>query len=342
MAKRLITQYAPTFFTITDDTIDQSHVNLIIDLLKKCNDQLTTIHIENTNDTDPGVIIQVKSESDDTDESEFIDKFWLKFLMSQESTDIIMTWSVSNNYNPEAVGEDTWYTLGRMHKHAAKVTNTSSSDYGYYGVARYEAVITEKEDIIVYCRYADEIITSGAVSRKNEVCQPIFAITRFSKIIDDELQSAIGIIYFNGQNTINPIGSGGTLYYNRISPKSAANDTSSAVPPYGGSGLIFPDSDLTSLKNNYFFCGNNYGAFWSAGGANKSAVNWNVKRPIYTNTPTEQPCLTILGLLYTHDAPYIATTTRMIELSRTNYTDGLYLFSGHKYYVTYGLAFLDE
>ena len=78
MAKRLITQYSPTYFTITDGVIDQSHVNSIINLLKKCNDHLTTIRIKNTNDTDPGVIIQVKSESDGTDESEYIDKFWLK------------------------------------------------------------------------------------------------------------------------------------------------------------------------------------------------------------------------------------------------------------------------
>lgn len=331
MAKRLITQYAPTFFTITDGEIDQSHVNLIIDLLKKCNDHLTTINIEDTNDTNPGVLIQDLTATDGTD------KFWLKFLMSQQSSDIIMTWSVSNNYDSTAVGEDTWYTLGLMHKHGAA---TSGSDQ-FYGLARYEAVITEKEDIIVYCRYIDEKITSGVPTRKNEACQPVFAITRFSKIVDDELQSAIGIICFNGQNTINPTGTG-SLYSNRISPKSATNDSSSAVPPIGGSGLIFPDSDLTSLKNNYYFYGADYGAFWSAGGPSKSAVNWNVKRPIYTNAPSEQPCLTILGLLYTHDAPYIGTTTRMIELSRTNYTDGLYLFSGHKYYVTYGLAFLDE
>ena len=73
-----------------------------------------------------------------------------------------------------------------------------------------------------------------------------------------------------------------------------------------------------------------------------SALSWNVKRPVYTNANSEAPSLTILSLLYSFDAPYVGTTTRMIEFSRIDYNDGLYQFSGHKYYVTWGLAFLDE
>lgn len=322
MAKRLITQYKPTYF----DGTDQSHVNLIIDLLKKCNDYLTTIHIKDTNDTDPGVIIQDKLENDGTD------KFWLKFLMKQE--DYSLTWSISNNYNAESVEEASWYPIGRMLQHGDHRSSTGD------GLARYEAVITEKEDIIIYCRYIDELNEFGSVTRQNEADQPVFAITRFSKIVDNELQSAIGIIYFNGQGEVDPTISNGTLYCNRISPKY--NSRVAAYPPYGGSGLIFPDSDLASLKNNYFHDSTELGAYWAAGGAYGNSVKWNVKRPIYTNAQTEEPCLTILGLLYTHDRPYVATTTRMIELSRTKFINGLYLFSGRKYYVTYGLAFLDE
>lgn len=324
MAKRLITQYKPTYF----DASDQSHVNLIIDLLKKCNDYLTTIHIKDTNDTDPGVIIQDKLENDGTD------KFWLKFLRDSEFS---LTWSISNNYNAESVEEASWYPIGRMQHHGDHSSSTGD------GLARYEAVITEKEDIIIYCRYIDELNAYGSVTRQNEADQPVFAITRFSKIVDNELQSAIGIIYFNGQgpNAGGPTTSNGTLYCNSISP-GYHGDYTYAYPPYGGSGLIFPDSDLTSLKNNYFHAGTNFGAYWAAGGAYGDSVNWNVKRPIYTNAQTEEPCLTILGLLYTHDRPYVGTTTRMIELSRTKFINGLYLFSGRKYYVTYGLAFLDE
>lgn len=328
MAKRLITQYKPTYFEVTNNAIDQSHVNLIIDLLKKCNDYLTTIYIKDTNDTDPGVIIQDKLENDGTD------KFWLKFLMKQE--DYSLNWSISNDYNAESVEEASWYPIGRMTRHSGESSSTG------HGLARYEAVITEKEDIIVYCRYIDELISNGSVTRQNEADQPVFAITRFSKIVDDELQSAIGIIYFNGQGTggVDPTSSS-TLYCNSISPKGIL-DYTYAYPPYGGSGLIFPDSDLTSLKNNYFHKSGELGAYWAAGGAYGNSVKWNVKRPIYTNAQTEEPCLTVLGLLYTHDRPYVATTTRMIELSRTKFINGLYLFSARKYYVTYGLAFLDE
>lgn len=327
MAKRLITQYKPTYFNASD----QSQVNLIIDLLKKCNDYLTTIYIKDTNDTDPGVIIQDKLENDGTD------KFWLKFLMNQ---DFSLTWSISNDYNAESVEEASWYPIGRMQQHG-----DYSSSRGY-GLARYEAVITEKEDIIIYCRYIDELISYGSVTRQNEADQPVFAITRFSKIVDNELQSAIGIIYFNGQGPsgVDPTtysNGNNVLYCNSISPGHHSSYTC-AYPPYGGSGLIFPDSDLTSLKNNYFHRKTELGAYWAAGGVYGSAVNWNVKRPIYTNAQTEEPCLTVLGLLYTHDRPYVATTTRMIELSRTKFINGLYLFSGRKYYVTYGLAFLDE
>lgn len=324
MAKRLITQYKPTYFDVTD----QSHVNLIIDLLKKCNDYLTTIHIKDTNDTDPGVIIQDKLENDGTD------KFWLKFLRDSEHS---LTWSISNNYNAESVEEASWYPIGIMQQHGANSSSTG------YGLARYEAVITEKEDIIIYCRYIDELISFGSVTRHHEAYQPVFAITRFSKIVDNELQSAIGIIYFNGQgpNAGGPTTDTGTLYCNSISPGYHSSYTC-AYPPYGGSGLIFPDSDLASLNNNYFHNSKDFGAYWAAGGAYGDSVRWNVKRPIYTNAQTEEPCLTILGLLYTHDRPYVATTTRMIELSRTKFINGLYLFSGRKYYVTYGLAFLDE
>lgn len=328
MAKRLITQYKPTYFTDTNNVLDQSQVKLIIDLLKKCNDYLTTIHIKDTNDTDPGVIIQDKLENDGTD------KFWLKFLMKLE--DYTLTWSISNNYNAESVEEASWYPIGRMRRHG------SYSSSSGYGLARYEAVITEKEDIIIYCRYIDELIEQGSVTRKNEADQPVFAITRFSKIVDNELQSAIGIIYFNGQGPggVDPTSSS-KLYCNSISP-GGHSDYTNAYPPYGGSGLIFPDSDLASLKNNYFHDSTALGAYWAAGGAYGDSVYWNTKRPIYTNAQTEEPCLTVLGLLYTHDRPYVATTTRMIELSRTKFINGLYLFSGRKYYVTYGLAFLDE
>lgn len=323
MAKRLITKYKPAWI---EGASDQSLVDMIADLMTSCNDHVSAIRFRD-NESATERIITVE----DLDATDGTDKFWLKFVV--EGNDIDTCWYVSNDYDTTNPGEETWFCIAKQRRYgrAARAGD-------FYAVNRYEAVVTEKQDIIVYGSHAEENVVDGSITRKNESRQPIFVITRFTKIVDDELQSALGIIYF-GSNSGNNTSSSGTLHINSITTKGAGN-AYVWLSPNGGSGLIFPDSDLSSLKNNYFILGPNLGASWYAG--TLGTVNWNVKRPIYTNAPTEQPCLTILGLLYTHDAPYIATTTRMIELSRTNYTDGLYLFSGHKYYVTYGLAFLDE
>ena len=237
----------------------------------------------------------------------------------------LIKWYISNDYT--TADTPSWYEFGAMRK------------YGSSGnINRYEAVVTSKNDIIVYGKSA--IRSGNAIS--DEVTIPIFALTLFSKVEESTVTTSPGFILFGGHGT--PTANSSVSYNSSIIYAVSTDNT--VAPACGGTHIIQKDSDLSSVKSLNMFPGTvgQTGCYWRyAKRSNASAaLNWNVKRPVYTSANSEAPSLTILSLLYSFDAPYVGTTTRMIEFSRIDYTDGLYQFSGHKYYVTWGLAFLDE
>lgn len=333
MATRIVTEYKSE----TQDSTFDELPDLITGLLLACNDQLKDYKftqqsspadvVETTNPHNPAWVLnrtRIVTFAPKGDEENPI--FAFKFCKEVENgNDWCIKWYISNDYT--TADTPSWYEFGAMKKYG------SSGD-----VNRYEAVVTSKNDIIVYGKNA----TRSGDTISNEVMIPIFALTLFSKVEESTVTTSPGFILFGGHET--PTANTNT---SRISSIIYAASTENTVAPAcGGTHIIQKDSDLSSVKSLNIFPGTvgQTGCYWRyAKRSNaRAALNWNVKRPVYTSANSEAPSLTILSLLYSFDAPYVGTTTRMIEFSRIDYIDGLYQFSGHKYYVTWGLAFLDE
>lgn len=330
MATRIVTEYKDEIQTSTFDELP----DLITGLLLACNDQLKDYKF--TQQSSPADVVNdppwianrtrivTFAPKNDEENPIFAFKFCKEIL---DGSRWWIKWYISNDYT--TADTPSWYEFGAMDKYG------SGSDGD---VNRYEAVITSKNDIIVYGKCAKQ--SGGAIS--SEVMIPIFALTLFSKVEESTVTTSPGFILFGGHNT--PTANSNISYNSSIIYVPATNNT--VAPACGGTHIIQKDSDLSSVKSLNMFPGTGRatGCYWShAKRSNACAsLNWNVKRPVYTNANSEAPSLTILSLLYSFDAPYVGTTTRMIEFSRIDYTDGLYQFSGHKYYVTWGLAFLDE
>lgn len=338
MATRIATEYKDENQNSAFDELP----DLITGLLLACNDQLKDYKftqqsspadvVETTDPHDPAWVLnrtRIVTLAPKGDEENPI--FAFKFCKEVENGyEWYIKWYISNDYT--TADTPSWYIFGAMKKYGS--SSSSSCD-----VNRYEAVVTSKNDIIVYGKKATR--SGDAIS--NEVMIPIFALTSFSKVEESTVTTSPGFILFGGDYT--PTSNSGVSHISCI-VYSTSSDTAIVPPACGGTHIIQKDSDLSSVKSLNMFPGTGTatGCYWrhaklSTGG---SALNWNVKRPIYTSANSEAPSLTILSLLYSFDAPYVGTTTRMIEFSRIDYTDGLYQFSGHKYYVTWGLAFLDE
>lgn len=332
MATRIVTEYKDEVQNSTFDELP----DLITGLLLACNDQLKDYKF--TQQSSPADVVdpdnwvlnrtRIVTLAPKGDEENPI--FAFKFCKEVENgNEWYIEWYISNDYT--TADTPSWYKFGAMKKYG----------YGSSGdVNRYEAVVTSKNDIIVYGKKATR---SGDVI-SNEVMIPIFALTLFSKVEESTVTTSPGFILFGGHGT--PTANSNTSHISCI-VYSTSSDSTVIPPPCGGTHIIQKDSDLSSVKPLNMFPGSGSsqtGCYWryakrSNGG---NVLNWNVKRPVYTSANSEAPSLTILSLLYSFDAPYVGTTTRMIEFSRIDYTDGLYQFSGHKYYVTWGLAFLDE
>lgn len=333
MATRIVTEYKSE----TQDSTFDELPDLITGLLLACNDQLKDYKftqqsspadvVETTNPHNPAWVLnrtRIVTFAPKGDEENPI--FAFKFCKEVENGSYwLIKWYISNDYT--TADTPSWYEFGAMKKYG------SSGD-----VNRYEAVVTSKNDIIVYGKSATR--SGDAIS--NEVMIPIFALTLFSKVEESTVTTSPGFILFGGHES--PTANNNI---SRISSIIYADSTENTVAPAcGGTHIIQKDSDLSSVKSLNVFPGTGgaTGCYWRYGKRSNasSALNWNVKRPVYTSANSEAPSLTILSLLYSFDAPYVGTTTRMIEFSRIDYIDGLYQFSGHKYYVTWGLAFLDE
>ena len=333
MATRIATEYKDEVQMSTFDELP----DLITGLLLACNDQLKEYKftqqsspadvVETTNPHNPAWVLnrtRIVTLAPKGDEENPI--FAFKFCKEVEDGIYwLIKWYISNDYT--TADTPSWYEFGAMRK------------YGSSGnINRYEAVVTSKNDIIVYGKSA--IRSGNAIS--DEVTIPIFALTLFSKVEESTVTTSPGFILFGGHGT--PTANSSVSYNSSIIYAVSTDNT--VAPACGGTHIIQKDSDLSSVKSLNMFPGTvgQTGCYWRyAKRSNASAaLNWNVKRPVYTSANSEAPSLTILSLLYSFDAPYVGTTTRMIEFSRIDYTDGLYQFSGHKYYVTWGLAFLDE
>ena len=340
MATRIATEYKDEVQMSTFDELP----DLITGLLLACNDQLKDYKftqqsspadvVETTNPHDPAWVLnrtRIVTLAPKGDEENPI--FAFKFCKEVEDGYYwYIKWYISNDYT--TADTPSWYNFGAMKKYGS--SSSSSCD-----VNRYEAVVTSKNDIIVYGKKA---IRSGDTT-SSEVMIPIFALTLFSKVEESTVTTSPGFILFGGHST--PTSNGNVSYNSSIIyTYSMSNDVVNVAPACGGTHIIQKDSDLSSVKslNRFPGTGTATGCYWRYAklSTGSSALNWNVKRPVYTSANSEAPSLTILSLLYSFDAPYVGTTTRMIEFSRIDYTDGLYQFSGHKYYVTWGLAFLDE
>lgn len=335
MATRIATEYKSE----TQDSTFDELPDLITGLLLACNDQLKEYKftqqsspadvVEMTNPHNPAWILnrtRIVTFAPKGDEENPI--FAFKFCKEvEDGTYWLIKWYISNDYT--TADTPSWYEFGAMRKYG----------YGSSGdVNRYEAVVTSKNDIIVYGKSA---VRSGDTI-SGEVTIPIFALTLFSKVEESTVTTSPGFILFGGHNT--PTANASVSYNSSIIYAASTDNT--VAPACGGTHIIQKDSDLSSVKSLNMFPGTvgQTGCYWRYAKRSNTyaSLNWNVKRPIYTSANSEAPSLTILSLLYSFDAPYVGTTTRMIEFSRIDYTDGLYQFSGHKYYVTWGLAFLDE
>lgn len=336
MATRIVTEYKDE---VRDSTFDELP-DLITGLLLACNDQLKEYKftqqsspadvVETTNPHNPAWVLNrtrivTLAPKDDEENPIFAFKFC---KLVENGTYWLIKWYISNDYT--TADTPSWYEFGAMKKYG----------YGSSGdMIRYEAVVTSKNDIIVYGKSAKQ---SGAVI-SSEVMIPIFALTSFSKVEESTVTTSPGFILFGGHST--PTANNSVSYISSIIYAASTDNT--IAPACGGTHIIQKDSDLSSVKSLNMFPGTGNlttGCYWkyTKHSNSQASLNWNVKRPVYTNANSEAPSLTILSLLYSFDAPYVGTTTRMIEFSRIDYTDGLYQFSGHKYYVTWGLAFLDE
>lgn len=337
MATRITTEYKSE----TQDSTFDELPDLITGLLLACNDQLKDYKftqqsspadvVETTNPHNPAWVLnrtRIVTLAPKDDEENPI--FAFKFCKEVEDGNYwYIKWYISNDYT--TADTPSWYEFGAMRKYG----------YGSSGdVNRYEAVVTSKNDIIVYGKSATQ---SGNVV-SSEVMIPIFALTLFSKVEESTVTTSPGFILFGGHNS--PTSNGSVSYNSSIMCADSMNGSDRVPPACGGTHIIQKDSDLSSVKslNRFPGTGTATGCYWkySKRSNAQASLNWNVKRPVYTSANSEAPSLTILSLLYSFDAPYVGTTTRMIEFSRIDYTDGLYQFSGHKYYVTWGLAFLDE
>lgn len=336
MATRIVTEYKDE---VQDSTFDELP-DLITGLLLACNDQLKDYKftqqsspadvVETTNPHNPAWVLnrtRIVTFAPKSDEENPI--FAFKFCKEIENgNEWFIKWYISNDYT--TADTPSWYEFGAMKKYGSG----SSGD-----VNRYEAVVTSKNDIIVYGKKA----TRSGDTISSEVMIPIFALTLFSKVEESTVTTSPGFILFGGHNT--PTANTNMSHISSIVYSTSA-DSTVVAPPCGGTHIIQKDSDLSSVKSLNMFPGTGTatGCYWRHAKLSNasSALSWNVKRPVYTNANSESPSLTILSLLYSFDAPYVGTTTRMIEFSRIDYNDGLYQFSGHKYYVTWGLAFLDE
>lgn len=331
MATRIVTEYKDEVQNSTFDELP----DLITGLLLACNDQLKDYKF--TQQSSPADVVndppwianrtRIVTFAPKSDEENpiFAFKFCKEIL---DGNYWYIKWYISNDYT--TADTPSWYEFGAMKKYG----------YGSSGdVNRYEAVVTSKNDIIVYGKKA----TRSGNTISSEVMIPIFALTLFSKVEESTVTTSPGFILFGGHNT--PTANTNMSHISSIVYSTSA-DSTVVAPPCGGTHIIQKDSDLSSVKSLNMFPGTGMatGCYWRHSKLSNAsgALNWNVKRPVYTNANSEAPSLTILSLLYSFDAPYVGTTTRMIEFSRIDYTDGLYQFSGHKYYVTWGLAFLDE
>lgn len=323
MAKMLVTKYLSTSADADFDEMPE----IFSELLTECNaytDYILTLLDppgDTISDSNNWVmyrerIVSVRSKND-------VDPtYWIKVTKEVDSSNYwyIRTY-ISLDYG--STEEPSWYQFGQIQKYGL-------SSYHYHN--RFHAVVTSNGDVIVYGTHC--VISGSNVSNARTI--PIFAITNFTKVETNTTTTKPGIILWGINDTSHSAHNASSIS-NLVGYSEYGNN---GYPMYGPAKIILPETDITAIKDLTIFDSNNAtGVYWSHG---SNQYVWNVKKPVYTASNDLTEGLTILSLIYTIDQPYIASTARLVEFSKQRYTDGVYQFANHKYYHTYGVAFLNE